>query len=147
MYWAGNATFSEFFDIHWNIGDATGRHWTKPESTCIFGQTNCPVEVKGGQLAIIYCHREKTDQPGVKVVLSNDGGETWDKETQVVVWDAYGKASLGVARTDKYPSSHDAIAYGLPHLIRLNDEELLASFWCTQSCDTYVRCCRLRVSS
>ena len=39
----------------------------------------------------------------------------------------------------------DIIAYGAPHLVALGGDELMASFWCTQSGDTHARFCRLRV--
>ena len=97
-----------------------------------------------GQLVLVYSHRENTDQPGIKVIFSEDGGETWSQDP-VVVWDAYGKEALGVPRTDRYPSSHDVIAYGAPQIIGLTANELMVSFWCTQSGDTHARYCRLRL--
>ena len=146
LYWTGNATFLEFHDLHWNTSvDATGSRWTIPQSTGIHGQSSYPVEVSPGRIAFVYSHREKTDQPGIKVVMSDDDGQTWDIENRVTVWDAYGKEALGVARTDRYPSSHDVVAYGAPHLARLSDNELMASFWCTQSADTHARYCRIRI--
>ena len=145
LYWTGNAQFSEFFDLHWNTGDPTGKEWTKPITTGIHGQSSYPAEVGPGRIAFIYSQREKTDQPGVKVIMSKDSGQTWDLDNRVVVWDAYGKEALGVPRTDTYPTSHDVIAYGAPHLVRLNEKELMASFWCTQSADTHARFCRLRI--
>ena len=47
--------------------------------------------------------------------------------------------------TATYPSSHDAIAYGAPHLCKVSDRKLLATFWCTQSSDTHVRFARLTI--
>ena len=53
--------------------------------------------------------------------------------------------ALGVARSDTYPSSHDAIAYGAPRIVRLDDQHALAVFWCTQGADTHVRWSKVRV--
>jgi len=145
LYWTGNAQFSEFFDLHWNTSDAAGKQWTQPQSTGVHGQSSYPAQVSPGRIAFIYSQREKTDQPGIKVVMSKDGGQTWDLDNQVVVWDAYGQEALGVPRTDTYPTSHDVVAYGAPHLVRLSEDELMASFWCTQSADTHARFCRLRI--
>jgi hypothetical protein len=125
--------------------DATGSEWGEPQATGIPGQTSCPVVIADGLMAAIYSHREGTDQPGIKIVLSQDSGKTWELDDPLVVWDAYGKEELGVPRTDSYPSSHDVIAYGAPLLTHLSDNELMASLWCTQGADTHIRCYRLRV--
>lgn len=143
LYWTMNAKMAEFYDLHWNAStDATARQWTKPQPTGISGQSSYPVVIDDRRMAIIYSQRD-SKQAGIKVVLSKDRGRTWDIAHAVVVWDAYGKEALGVPMTDKYPSSHDAIAYGAPHLCKINDRELIASFWCTQSADTHVRFARL----
>ena len=96
-------------------------------------------------MAIIYCERNGSQVPGIKVVVCEDYGRRPDSESQAVVWDAYGKQALGAPRTDRYPSSHDVIAYGAPHLVRLGEDELMASFWCTQSADTHARFCRMKI--
>jgi len=145
LYWTMNATMTEFYDLHWNTStDAACRKWTKPEPTGIVGQSAYPVVVDDRRLAIIYSERD-SKQPGIKVVLSEDMGKTWDVANAVVVWDAYGKEALGVPMTSTYPSSHDAIAYGAPHICKLNECELIATWWCTQSSDTHVRWARLEV--
>ena len=83
--------------------------------------------------------------PGIKVVLSEDLGRTWDLGGQLTAWDAYGKAELGVPMTDTDPSRHDAIAYGAPHLGKLDANTLLASFRCASSADTHVRFARITI--
>ena len=97
------------------------------------------------RMMIVYSHRENTEQPGIKVVLSEDQGYSWDVEHPLIVWDAYGKEALGVPRTDTYPSSHDVIAYGAPRIIRLDEHHALASFWCTQGADTHCRFSKIRI--
>jgi len=146
VLWTAEAHLEISHDLHAAVStDASGTEWSEPRSLGIHGQTNWPVELTPGCLALVYSHREETDQPGIKVVLSTDGGDTWDLDRQVTAWDAYGKEALGVPRTDTYPSSHDAIAYGAPQATRLNDAELLVGFWCTQGADTHCRWCRVRV--
>ena len=143
--WTGNLEMTQFFDLHFVTSlDASGQTWSRPRASKIPGQTSGVLEMGSGQLVLVYSHRENTDQPGIKVIFSEDGGETWSPDP-VVVWDAYGKEALGVPRTDRYPSSHDVIAYGAPHIIGLTANELMVSFWCTQSGDTHARYCRLRL--
>ncbi len=146
LFWASNIELTEFYGLYSVISsDATGSEWGEPQATGIPGQTSCPVLIGDGVMAVIYSHRENTDQPGIKLVLSQDCGRTWDIDNPLVVWDAYGKEAVGVARTDSYPASHDVIAYGAPLLTRLSDNEVMASLWCTQAADTHIRNYRLRV--
>jgi hypothetical protein len=144
--WTAESQLQNQFDLHAVVStDATAHSWDQPRCLGIPGQSSCPADLGDNRLLIIYSHRENTDQPGIKVVVSRDGGATFDSSNPLTVWDAYGKESLGVARTDTYPSSHDSIAYGAPKIYKVNGETALASFWCSQGADTYGRWCRIAV--
>ena len=146
--WAAESQLQSDYDVHTVVStDATGRQWEAPLATGIPGQTSCSVHLGDGRVLIVYSHREGTEQPGIKVVASEDDGRTWLLDKPLVIWDAYGKESLGVARTDTYPSSHDAIAYGAPRIIGASDDgtSALATFWCTQGADTHCRWCRVAI--
>jgi BNR repeat protein len=130
--WTGDSTGQKFLSIHRVTSDATGESWSQPESTGIQAQTNFPVDLGAGRVALVYSVRE-SDQPGIYAALSCDEGRTWNLERQVQLWDAYGKDSIGVARTATYPASHDNIAFGAPHAIRLHSGDIMASFWAGQS--------------
>lgn len=144
--WTARADLGEFYDLHMvRSTDATCRAWTSPKSLGIHGQSSGSVEISDGRILLIYSHREKTDQPGIKVVMSENAGDSFDASYPLVVWDAYGKEALGVPKTDKYPGAHDAIAYGAPRILRLSDRDALAIFWCTQGADTHCRWSHVRV--
>jgi len=145
LYWCMNTEMTEFHGLWSNTStDATGTAWTEPQYTEIPGQSCYPVVLDEERMAIIFSERD-SEAPGIKVVLSHDDGQTWDLENAAVVWDAYGKEALGVPMTDTYPCSHDAIAYGAPHLAKLSDSELIGVFWCTQDADTHVRFAKLKI--
>lgn len=143
--WAAEPQLQKFFPlVAVTSRDGTFREWSSPAPLGIPGQTSCSVELRPGRLLIVYSHREGTDQPGIKAVLSEDGGRTWSLDAPLTLWDAYGKEALGVARTSTYPSGHDAIAYGAPKITRIDDDHALACFWCTQGGDTHARWCVVR---
>ena len=143
LLWTGNLAMDEFYDLHMvQSVDPNRRVWTKPLGTGIPGQTSALAVLPDARRAVAYSHRDNTDQPGIKLIVSDDG-QHWDTSAPLVLWDAYGKEALGVPRTDSYPGAHDAIAYGAPQLIAIGDNELLASFWCTQSSDTHARYVRI----
>ena len=129
---------------HYAMADPSGRRWERPQPTNLPGQTNCPAELPDGRLAAIYTWRE-SERPGFMVVLSEDGGATWDLEHQVRVWDTTGWTHIGVTSLDRYPRSHDTIAFGAPSLITTADGDLFASWWCTFASVTHPRWARLSV--
>jgi hypothetical protein len=83
--------------------------------------------------------------PGIVVALSDDAGQSWDLERQLMVWDAVGQEFLGVAHKPSYPTSHDNIAFGKPNLASLPSGDLIVAWWCTQACITHARYARLAV--
>ena len=88
--------------------------------------------------------RSKDDQPGFMVVLSNDGGHTWDLENQIRIWDATGWTHIGLNRPKIYPRSHDTIAFGAPSIITMMNGDLFASWWCTYASQVHTRWARIR---
>jgi hypothetical protein len=149
LYWAADMTQPELgavnLPIHFAVSDVAAHHWPMPQPTDLPGQTNWPTQLPDSTLAAIYTRREG-EQPGFFVVLSNDGGATWDVENQVQVWDATGWTHLGISSPDRYPRSHDTIAFGAPTLMTTLAGDLYASWWCTYASLTHIRWARLRVT-
>lgn len=148
LFWSADMTHKEKgpinLSLHYSFADKTGRHWSKPEPTSVPSQTHCPAELPGGRLCAIYTWRE-AERPGFMAVLSEDGGRTWDLDNQVRLWDATGWTHIGIHIPDKYPKSHDTIAFGAPTLMTTLNGELYASWWCTYASLTHIRWARLRV--
>jgi len=147
MFWSADMTHKDRgpvdLPLHYAFADKTGRNWSKPEPTTIPGQTNWPAELPGGRLCLIYTWRE-AGQPGFMAVLSEDGGRTWELENQVRLWDATGWTHIGINIPDKYPRSHDTIAFGAPTIMATQEGGLYASWWCTYASLTHIRWARLR---
>lgn len=129
--------------MHHAFGDPTGQVWSVPTPTTVPAQTHWPAELPGGRLAAIYTRRD-VERPGFIVVLSEDGGRTWDLDKQVQLWDATGWTHLGISAPEVYPHSHDTIAFGAPTLLTTLDGDLYASWWCTYASITHIRWARLR---
>jgi len=148
LYWAADMTQPDKgpvnLPIHYAITDPGANHWPMPQPTTLPGQTNWPAQLPDGVLAAIYTLRE-AEQPGFMVALSTDLGQSWDLENQVRLWDATGWTHIGLSSPDKYPRSHDTIAFGAPTLMTTAEGELYASWWCTYASLTHIRWARLRV--
>jgi hypothetical protein len=144
LFWSAEAGTLETIPLHYSVGSPDGRQWSEPQQTNIPGQTNYPVDLGNGRMAVIYTRREG-DNPGFFVTLSTDGGKTFDIDNQIRVWDATGRDKLGVSAPDSYPRSHDTIAFGAPTAIPLLNGDFLVSFWCTEMSTTHVRSARMRI--
>jgi hypothetical protein len=149
LYWAADMTQPDKgpvnLPIHYAITDPDATTWPMPQPTTLPGQTNWPAQLPDGTLAAIYTLRE-AEQPGFFVALSYDLGQSWDLANQVRVWDATGWTHLGISSPDKYPRSHDTIAFGAPTLMTTAEGDLYASWWCTYASLTHIRWVRLRVA-
>jgi len=149
LFWAADMTQPDKgpvnLPIHYAITDPGADHWPTPQPTNLPGQTNWPAQLPDGTLAAIYTLRE-ADHPGFMLALSNDLGQSWDLENQVRVWDASGWTHLGISSPDKYPRSHDTIAFGAPTLMTTQEGNLYASWWCTYASLTHIRWARLQVT-
>ena len=142
---AADAGTRNFANNHCVIGSPDATDWSEPTPTNIHGQTNQPVELRPGLLAIVVSIRE-SDRPGIYMALSDDAGQTWDTENWVQVWDAYGQDSLGVPRTENYPAIHDNIAFGAPGVTQLSNGDVMASYWAGRRGQMTARYCRLRLA-
>jgi len=144
LQWTQEIGTNKNLELHLVTSDVTGAQWSVPHPTGILGQTSWLADLGEGVLVAAYSRRDCMD-PGIKVVLSEDGGRTWDLDNPVVVWDAVGQEYLGVAHKPSYPASHDNIAFGKPNAARLPDGQVIVSWWCTQACVTHTRFARLEV--
>ena len=54
-----------------------------------------------------------------------------------------GWTQIGLDCPDRYPRSHDTIAFGAPSLITTTDGRLFASWWCTYASLTHCRWARI----
>lgn len=144
LQWTQKVATAEDCDLHFVISDETGQVWSRPRPTGIMGQTSWLADLGDGVLAATYTRRDRM-QPGIMVVLSENGGKTWDLDNQVMIWDAVGQEYLGVTHKPSYPASHDNIAFGKPNTARLPNGDIISSWWCTQACVTHARFARLGV--
>ena len=148
LLWAADMTRPDKGPVnlrnHFAISDPAASAWQKPVETNLPGQTNCTAQLSDGRLAAIYTCRGAAS-PGFFVALSDDLGPTWDLEGQVRVWDASGRTAIGYDSAEKYPRSHDTIAFGAPSLIALASGELLATWWCTDASLVHARWAKLAV--
>jgi hypothetical protein len=145
LYWAADMRSGANLPNHVCFSDRRARQWSDPAPSNLPGQTNAVVELGEGRLCAVYTLRE-SEQPGIMAATSEDGGRTWDLDRQLRLWDATGRARLGIESLDTYPRSHDTIAFGAPSALRLRDGDVYAAWWCMEAALVHVRWARLRIA-
>ncbi|MEO8496249.1 MAG: sialidase family protein [Planctomycetota bacterium] len=142
MLWTHRYGTKEDLADHWIISVDEGRTWSEPQPTNLPGQVCCPIALPDGRVAAIYNHRGEPQ--GIRVALSEDLS-TFDREGEVVVFDAGTEATFGKTDQENFLAEHLLIAFGKPQGIYLADGSLLTFFWCTSQGVTHTRWVRLAV--
>lgn len=89
---------SGYFTQMWS--DDGGRAWSEPLLTDIWAPHSPPhlLKLRDGRILCSYGYRRSP--MGIRAVLSNDGGETWDTADAVVLRDDGGTPTQSMATTD-----------------------------------------------
>jgi hypothetical protein len=146
MFWTHAPGEGRDLDVHVAWGSPDGRTWTEPVSTGLPGQHCQPISLGGDRLVAVYSHRG--DPPGIRAVLSEDFGRTWDRASEVTVWSSAAGGEPGTDRPrsqDEYWNDMGAWQFGHPRGARLPDGEVLVVFYGGSGVTRSARWARLRV--
>jgi hypothetical protein len=130
MFWTHEPGAGRDIDVTVSWGTPDGRSWTPPTPTGIAGQHTQPIALGGDRLLAVYSHRG--DPPGIRAILSEDFGRTWDHATDIEVYasDAGSEPGSGRPRVQRdYWNDMGAWQFGHPRGTRLPDGEVLVVFY------------------
>ena len=144
LQWAQAIGGQTDYDLHIEFGDPTGRQWALPKPTGLPGQSSWIGDRGGGLMIAAYTCRSRS-RPGIFVALSEDEGDTWDRDHALMVFDATDRECLGTVHPPRYPASLDNVAYGMPVISVLPGGDVMVHFWCTEACVTQTRYVRLSI--
>ncbi len=143
VFWTHDIKNDKDLKVHISFSEDNGKTWSKPKPTNLNGAVTYPVKLNDGRLLSVYSLRYG-GLPGIYAALSYDEGNTWDLENQVILWDARGQSNIGSIKS-KEISTMMGYAFGMPSVKLLDNGKLIACFWCTDSCITHVRWCKLSI--
>lgn len=142
MLWTHKYGTKQDLTNHWVVSDDEGRTWSAPCSTNLPGQVCCPIGLPDGRVAAIYNHR--SEPPGIRVAISDDLS-TFDRDRELIVFDAGAEATLGTTDHENFLAEHMLIAFGKPQGFLDADGTLLTYFWCTSQGVTHTRWVRIAI--
>ncbi len=140
MFWTHKYGTNNDLRNHWSVSSDGGRTWSEPRATNLPGQVCSPIALADGRVAAVYNHR--IEPQGIRVAISEDL-EHFDRENEVVVFDAGAEALLGVPESDAFFAQHQKIGFGKPAGHRAADGTIVTYFWCTSQGVTHTRWVRL----
>lgn len=86
IFWTYDDKESEYLNIHASKSLDSGYTWSEPWDTGVPGQPGLTVSTLDGGMVIPYVDR--TDAPAIKMRKSNDGGQTWPEESEIILYDS-----------------------------------------------------------
>jgi hypothetical protein len=144
MLWTHRYGTKQDLPVHWVASDDSGRSWSPPRATNLPGQVCCPIPLPDGRVAAVYNHRGAP--AGVRVAIADDL-TSFDRDGEVVAFDAGAEATFGQTEHENFLAEHMLIAFGKPQGIYLERTgTLLVCFWCTVGGVTHTRWVEIEVS-
>ena len=146
MFWTHDVRAGRDVDVHIAWGTADGRRWTEPIGTGLPGQHCQPISLGGDRLIAVYSHRG--DPPGIRAVLSEDFGRTWNRAGELVVWASEAgrePGSGGPRAQEEYWNDMGAWQFGHPRGAVLPGGEVLVVFYGGSGVTRSARWARVRV--
>jgi len=107
--------------------DDAGATWSHETNTNVYTPSSPPhlIKLKDGRILLSHGYRE---QPmGIRAVLSEDGGQTWDVDNTVILRDDGGYV------TELRPGGSPRSDVGYPHSTQLSDGSILTVYYITPS--------------
>ena len=128
--WTHEFRMGSDIDIHIAYGTSDGRSWTIPRSTGLPGQHCQPLSLGGDRLLAVYSRRR--DPPGIVLSISEDFGEHWDRERDLLVYDSTvgTESGAGGGRTQsELWGDMERWRFGHPRMVRLPGNEIFVVYY------------------
>ena len=147
-YWTHDMQTDQGLNVHTAWSPDCGRTWTEPVDARFWGQVTDICALQSGRVIAVTNHRR--NPLGVRAVLSEDDGATFDEESHLKLWGVE-PARIRSAPTlaprrdvvEDVLASYHHFTFGTPSVTQLADGTVVAAFYVTEESVTYVRCCRI----
>ena len=126
--WNENTVTGQRMNNHYTVSYDNGITWSKPITTGIQGQASSLCPLGGEKLLAIHAVRRDTDRPGIYGYVIDFSDKTWKIEEEILLWEP----AVPVIQDTKMAEIFSFLKFGQPSAIKLNDGNLLLSFWYAQ---------------
>lgn len=118
---------------------ADGKTFGKPAETGLRGQTAKMIALPDGRVLTLY--RRHDGKQGLWGNLSRLEGGKWVNLAEAPIWQG---ASSGMKGEGNRSDELSGLKFGFPSMVQLNDDEVLALFWCMEDDIQNIRWVRIK---
>jgi hypothetical protein len=148
-FWTHDMNEDVGVNVHTSRSTDGGDTWSEPADAGFWGQVTDLHGLQSGRVVAVTNHRR--EPLGVRAVLSEDGGASFDEENCVELWGiepARVRSAPVLAKkrdlVENILDSYHHFTFGTPSVTQLSDGTIVVAFYVTEEHVTYVRCCRLK---
>lgn len=126
FFWTLDGKKQEYVNIHVAYSEDSGKTWTKPTDTGVYGQPGRPVALKNGKLATIDIDRSFS--PTITLRISEERGKSYDESLVIFQAKLPSQDSRTISMNDAWKEMAK-FSVGHPNLLDLGNGEILAYFY------------------
>lgn len=141
--------------VHRCVSTDNGRTWSTPVSTNVISQIMAPLALDSSRL-IAASNVRDLPAPGIYLWFSTDAGKTWALDAPVQMWDSTEEKMKGIPLNGKHVSlentsegiwdSLPTFTFGMPDLLRLEENLFLLIYYATINNILHVRACQFKTN-
>ncbi len=132
--WTHNLKDKKDMEIHYAISQDRAKTFSVPQSTGLKGQTCTPIYLEDNKILSLY---RRTDKPGLWANISHLDGNKWINDEEVPLWGEH--FSQLTRKKRNIVKEMNILKFGLPTIVKLNNKEIFAAFWCVEECVAIIR--------
>jgi hypothetical protein len=142
LVWAYDYATDTHLPNHVVVSHDDGHNWSEPAPTPHEGQASNLLWLGDDLLLTIHAHRGGSGT-GIYVRIVDFSRDEWTPITETVIYGAQagGQTRVGQEMAEMFRS----LRFGQPSLVKLPNDEFLASHWCIEDGQGRIRTHRLRV--
>ncbi len=142
--WGYNEESGEDTPNQYAVSEDGGKHFGKPQSTGLLGQTLTPIRLDDGRILCIY---RRMDKPGLWANISRIEGDRWINEADAPLWGARAEGLLKKGPTENMATDFNVLKFGAPCAVLLPGGDVFAAFWCVEDCVSNIRWFRFSIKT
>ena len=139
MLWTHDTTTDQSCQTTLTRSDGDGRRWSPPQECPFSGFLTVPLVLPDGRLLAVFNHRRRPQ--GVRCIVSDDEGQTWDTASETTLWDQAARRVTGEPATQSERREWEgnvlaemftSFDFGIPSAVVLPDGTVFVTFYATQ---------------
>ena len=140
LFWTTDHVARKNLPNHVTVSHDGGESWSGGIDTGIWGQASNLMHLGGDLLLTIHCQRER--DVGLFVRIVDFGGDAWRVVEETSIW-----GNAPASEVASYAEMALKLRFGQASLLRLDNEDILATHWAVEDGQGRILTHRLRVQS